>query len=146
MQIAIIQKKKRKMYKKTQRKGMDTSGFYNTLRDILKLKIQWINQHGLTNNLQIMKKKKNKKNGKRSKKLQRYGIYMRRNYHLSLWEFKINQQRVAIFPSVVQKYTQPYWRINLIICQIKHKLSITIHEISPSWKKRVRWRTPYIVF
>ena len=77
VQIAIIQKKKRKMYKKTQRKGMDTSGFYNTLRDILKLKIQWTNQHGLPNNLQIMKK--NQKMGKRSKKLQRYGIYMQRN-------------------------------------------------------------------
>ena len=43
-------------------------------------------------------------------------------------------------PSVVQAYTQPYWfggRIKLIICQIRHELSVTIHEISASWKKNV---------
>ena len=48
------------------------------------------------------------------------------------------QSNVAIFPSVVQAYTQPYsfgGRMKLIICQIKHKLSITIHEVSTSWKK-----------
>ena len=42
-------------------------------------------------------------------------------------------------PSVVQAYTQPYWfggKIKLIICQIRHKLSVTIHETSTSWKKR----------
>ena len=41
-------------------------------------------------------------------------------------------------PSVVQAYTQPYsfgGRIKLIICQIRHELSVTIHEISISWKK-----------
>ena len=51
---------------------------------------------------------------------------------------------VAIFPSVVQAYTQPYSfgvRINLIICQIRHELSVTIHEIK---RKNVRWRTQYI--
>ena len=45
---------------------------------------------------------------------------------------------VAIFPSVVHAYTQPYTfggRIKLIICQIRHELSVTIHEISTSWKK-----------
>ena len=45
---------------------------------------------------------------------------------------------VAIFPSVVQAYTQPYsygGRIQLIICQIRHELSVSIHEISTSWKK-----------
>ena len=45
---------------------------------------------------------------------------------------------LAIFPSIVQAYTQPYsfggW-IQLIIYQIGHKLSVTIHEISTSWKK-----------
>ena len=47
-------------------------------------------------------------------------------------------------PSVVQAYTQPYsfgGRIKLIICQIRHELSVIIHEISTSWKKNVRWRT-----
>ena len=42
-------------------------------------------------------------------------------------------------PSVVQAYTQPYsfsGRIKLIICQIRHELSDTIHKISTSWKKR----------
>ena len=36
--------------------------------------------------------------------------------------------------------TQPYsfgGRIKLIICRIRHKLSVTIHEISTSWKKRL---------
>ena len=46
---------------------------------------------------------------------------------------------VRIFPSVVQAYTQPYsfgGGIKLIICQIRHELSVTIYEISTSWKKR----------
>ena len=37
-----------------------------------------------------------------------------------------------------EAYTQPYkfgGRIKLIICQIRHELSVTIHEISISWKK-----------
>ena len=58
------------------------------------------------------------------------------------------QSNVAIFSSVVEAYTrtQPYWfggRIKLIICQIRHELSVTIHEIGNSWKKNVRWRTQY---
>ena len=47
----------------------------------------------------------------------------------------------------VQSYTQPYsfgGRIKLIICQVRHELSVTIHEISTSWKK-VRWRTQYLL-
>ena len=51
---------------------------------------------------------------------------------------------VAIFPSVVQAYTQPAslgGRIQLIICQIRLELSVTIHEISTGWKKNVGWRT-----
>ena len=42
------------------------------------------------------------------------------------------------FPSVVQAYTQPYsfgGRIKLIIWQIRHELSVIIHEISTNWKK-----------
>ena len=53
---------------------------------------------------------------------------------------------VAIFPSVVKGYTQPYsfgGRIKLIICQIRHELSVTIHEISTSWKKTLDGE-PYI--
>ena len=54
---------------------------------------------------------------------------------------------VAIFPSVVQAYTQPYsfgGRIKLMICQIRHELSATIHEINISWKKKnVRCRIQY---
>ena len=37
----------------------------------------------------------------------------------------------GLLPSVVQAYTQPYsfgGRIKLIICQIKHELSVIIHE------------------
>ena len=40
-------------------------------------------------------------------------------------------------PKVVQAYTQLYsfgGRIKLIICQIRHGPSVTIHEISISWK------------
>ena len=48
------------------------------------------------------------------------------------------QSNVAIFPSVVQTYRQLHsfsGRIKLIICQIRHELSVTIHQISTSWKK-----------
>ena len=56
------------------------------------------------------------------------------------------QCNVAIFPSIFQEYTQSYsfgGGIKLIICQIRHELSVTIHEISTSWKRNVRWRTQY---
>ena len=57
-------------------------------------------------------------------------------------------------PSVVQAYIQPYsfgGRIKLIICQIRHELSITIHEISTSWKKTLdggpyRFKVKFILF
>ena len=42
-------------------------------------------------------------------------------------------------PSVIQAYTQPYsfdGRIKLIICQTRHELSVTIYEISTSWKEK----------
>ena len=45
-----------------------------------------------------------------------------------------------------EAYTQPYsfgGRIKLIICQIRHELSVTIHDISTSWKKSFRWRSLY---
>ena len=48
------------------------------------------------------------------------------------------QSNFAIFPSLVQAYTQLYsfgGRIKLIICQTEYELSVTIHEISTSWKK-----------
>ena len=32
-----------------------------------------------------------------------------------------------------------------IICQIRHELTVTIHEINTSWKKNVRWRTQYFI-
>ena len=54
-----------------------------------------------------------------------------------------NRQNVTIFPSVVQAYTQPYsfgGSIKLIICQIRHELSVTIHQISFSWKKTLDGR------
>ena len=43
------------------------------------------------------------------------------------------QSNVAILPSVIQAYTQPYsfgGRIKLIICQIGHEPSVIIHKIS----------------
>ena len=45
------------------------------------------------------------------------------------------QSNVTIFPSIVQTYTQPSSfdeRIKLIICQIRHELSVTIHDIKTS--------------
>ena len=45
------------------------------------------------------------------------------------------QSNLEVFPSVVQAYTQPYSfgrRIKLIICQIRHEPSVTIHKISTS--------------
>ena len=73
--------------------------------------------------------------------------------HLKRWFFIF--AKIGIFcnanagslPSVVQVYTQPYsfgGRIKLIICQIRHGLSVTIHEISTCWKKTIRWRTQYL--
>ena len=56
---------------------------------------------------------------------------------------------VTIFPSVVQAYTAPYsfgGRIKLIICQIRHELSATIHQISISWKKTLYGRPNSISF
>ena len=47
------------------------------------------------------------------------------------------QSNVTVFPSVVQAYTQTYSfseRIKLIICQISHEQSVSIHEISNDWK------------
>ena len=61
---------------------------------------------------------------------------------------KIVKSNVAIFPSVVQAYTQSYLfdrRIKLIICQIRHELSVTIHEINSSWIKTLDGR-PYTWF
>ena len=51
---------------------------------------------------------------------------------------KIGIFYMSLRPSVVQAYTQPYsfgGNIKLIICQMTHKLSVTIHEISTRWKK-----------
>ena len=60
------------------------------------------------------------------------------------------QSNNAIFPSVVQAYTQPYsfgGRIKLIICQSWHELSVTIHEISTSCKKKKTLDGgPYIIW
>ena len=58
----------------------------------------------------------------------------------------ISCQSIAVpLPSVVEAYTQRYFggRIKLIICQIRHELSITIHEITTSLKK-IRWWTLYL--
>ena len=49
-----------------------------------------------------------------------------------------SQSKIAIFSSIFQAYTQPHsfsGRIKLIICQIRQELSVTIHEISTSWRK-----------
>ena len=56
-----------------------------------------------------------------------------------------NKWKKKTLPSVVQAYTQSYslgGMIKLIICQIRHELSITIQEISTK-KKNVRWWTQY---
>ena len=47
-----------------------------------------------------------------------------------------------------EAYTQPYsfgGRIKLIICQIRHELSVTIHKISNIWKKKTLDGGPYII-
>ena len=41
--------------------------------------------------------------------------------------------------SFIQAYTQPYsfgGRIKIIVCQIRHELSVIIHQISTNWKKK----------
>ena len=73
-----------------------------------------------------------------------------------IWKYDFFFCKIGIFcksiagqlPSVVQEYTQPYssgGRIKLIICQIRHELSATIHEISTSWKKTLDGG-PYFFF
>ena len=50
--------------------------------------------------------------------------------HGDLQHYHDFQSNVAIFPSVVQEFTQPYsfgGRIKRIICHIRHELSVTIH-------------------
>ena len=52
------------------------------------------------------------------------------------------------FASVVQAYTQPYsfgGKIKVIICQIRHELSVNIYEISTSWKTTLDGG-PYVSF
>ena len=49
-------------------------------------------------------------------------------------------------PKVVQAYAQPYSfgrRIKLIICQIRHELSVIIHEISTSLETKTLDGGPY---
>ena len=55
--------------------------------------------------------------------------------------------KIGIFCKSITGSVSPYSfgrRIKLIICQIKHELSITIHEISTSWKENVWWRIQYV--
>ena len=73
-----------------------------------------------------------------------------------IWKYEFFFAKIGIFcksiagpiSSVVQAYIQPYsfgGRIKLIICQIRRELSVTIHEISTSWKKTLDVG-PYICF
>ena len=79
-------------------------------------------------------------------------VYIPANIKMSfIWQddfFLLKSFGSQIFPSVVQAYTQPYslgGRINLIICQIRHELSVvTIHKISTSWKNKTLDGGPYI--
>ena len=55
------------------------------------------------------------------------------NRHLLLVDLRCTSQRCSFGG-----------RIKLIICQTRHELNVTIHEISISWKKKnIRWRTLY---
>ena len=50
--------------------------------------------------------------------------------------FKVMSQ---YFPALFKRIQQPYsfgGRLKLIICQIRHEVSVTVHEIRTSWKKR----------
>ena len=72
-------------------------------------------------------------------------LHLKRWFHMPKSASSVSRS-VGIFPSVVQAYTQPYsfgGRIKLIICQIRHELCVTIHEISTSWTKTLDGR-PYI--
>ena len=57
--------------------------------------------------------------------------------HLKRWFFSmIFKVMSQYFPALLSIYTTIFVRRTLIICQIKHELSVTIHEISTSWKKK----------
>ena len=50
------------------------------------------------------------------------------------------------FPALFKRIHIPYSfgrRIKLIICQIRHELGVTIHDISTSWKKKPLNGGPY---
>ena len=80
-------------------------------------------------------------------------VYIPAKIKMSLsWKDDFFFAKIGIFcksiagpvPRVDQACTQPYsfgGRIKLIICQIMRELSVTVDEISTSWKKYVRWRT-----
>ena len=64
-----------------------------------------------------------------------------------IWKKDFFLLKLASSVSRSQAYTQLYsfgGRIKLIIWQIRHELSATIHEISARWKN-VRWRTLYLL-
>ena len=70
--------------------------------------------------------------------------------HLNRWFFlpksasSVSRSQAHI-ASVVQACIQSYsfvGRIKLIICQIRHELSVTIHQLK---KKNVRWQTLYLI-
>ena len=74
-------------------------------------------------------------------------LHTRQDQMSFIWEDDFFFAKIGIFcnsiagplPSVVQAHTQPYsfgGRIKLIICQVRHELSVTIHEIRFSWKKK----------
>ena len=59
-----------------------------------------------------------------------------------------HNDRRPIQPSVVQAYTQPYslgGRIKLIICQIRHELSVTFHEIEVEKKCQMADNIYYLI-
>ena len=68
-------------------------------------------------------------------------IFFCQNRHLThvLQHYHDFQSIAAILPSVVRAFTQPYsldGRMKQIICQMRHELSVTFHEISTRWKKK----------
>ena len=81
-------------------------------------------------------------------------LYTRQNQnelHLKRWFFFCQNRHLLsvdlsqYFPALFKRMPYiPYsfgGRIKLIICQIRHELSVTIQEISTSWKKNVKWWT-----
>ena len=70
-------------------------------------------------------------------------LHRNQNEHHLKWWFVLTKSTFSVsrsqanFPALFKRTHNHKQRIKLIICQIRHELSITIQEISTIWKKKL---------